>query len=244
MGDLVEVTLPPLVPGQAESWAALIELAESFGEDWMLVGGQLVFLLEVERGSTTGRPTTDVDVVVNVRSARRGLGHVHRVLTEAGFEQQQPSAEGVAHRFIRDEAVIDVLAPDNVGGRANLKLGFGRTIAVPGATQALARVGLVGVSIGDRRSVIRRPDLIGALVAKASAALKITSQTAAERERHLIDLDTLARMVGPRDRESAALTKSERRLLRVPEAYELSPLARASLRLLVGEQPDGWSTPT
>ena len=53
MGDLVEVTLPPLVPGQAESWAALIELAESFGEDWMLVGGQLVFLLEVERGSTT-----------------------------------------------------------------------------------------------------------------------------------------------------------------------------------------------
>ena len=166
------------------------------------------------------------------------------MLTEAGFEQQQPGAEGIAHRFIRDEAVIDVLAPDNVGGRANLKLGFGRTIAVPGATQALTRVGLVGVSIGDRRSVIRRPDLIGALVAKASAALKITSQTAAERERHLIDLDTLARMVGPRDRESAALTKSERRLLRVPEEYELSPLARASLRLLVGEQPDGWPTLT
>jgi len=74
------------------------------------------------------------------------------VLTEAGFEQQQPGAEGIARRFIRDEAVIDVLAPDNVGGRANLKLGFGRTIAVPGATQALTRVGLVGVSIGDRSS--------------------------------------------------------------------------------------------
>ena len=53
MGDLVEVTLPPLVPGQAESWAALIELAESFGEDWMLVGGQLVFLRSPRRASSS-----------------------------------------------------------------------------------------------------------------------------------------------------------------------------------------------
>ena len=42
------VQLPPLARGQAESWAALIELAPVFGDNWLLVGGQMVFLHEIE----------------------------------------------------------------------------------------------------------------------------------------------------------------------------------------------------
>jgi len=36
--------------GQAESWTALIELAPELGENWLLVGGQMVFPHETERG--------------------------------------------------------------------------------------------------------------------------------------------------------------------------------------------------
>lgn len=46
------VKLPPLVGGQAKSWAALVELAPSLGSNWLLMGGQMVFLHEVERGSS------------------------------------------------------------------------------------------------------------------------------------------------------------------------------------------------
>lgn len=62
------VRLPPLGGGQADSWAALIELAPAFGENWILVGGQMVFLHEVERQATDVRPTDDLDLVVDLRA--------------------------------------------------------------------------------------------------------------------------------------------------------------------------------
>lgn len=70
-------------------------------------------------------------------------------------------------------------------------------------------VGLDGVS-----GVIRRPNLVGALVGKASAVVKISSQSAASRAKHLRDFDSLARLLGPTDRAAANLGKAEVRLLR------------------------------
>lgn len=52
------VIVPPLIGGQAEAWAALVELAPAFGDNWLLVGGQMVFLHEVERQATDARPMT------------------------------------------------------------------------------------------------------------------------------------------------------------------------------------------
>lgn len=66
MAELPVVVLPPLIGGQAESWAALVELAPVFGDNWLLVGGQMVFLDEVERQATDVRPTDDVDAVVEI----------------------------------------------------------------------------------------------------------------------------------------------------------------------------------
>jgi hypothetical protein len=71
----------------------------------------MVFLHELERGTIETRPTDDVDVVVDLRAEPAGLARIHSALLDAGFEQDAPGPEGTAHRYRRDTAVIDVLAP-------------------------------------------------------------------------------------------------------------------------------------
>ena len=133
------VRLPPLAGGQADSWAALLELASALGDNWLVVGGQMVFLHEVERRAANVRPTDDVDVVVDLRAEPAGLVRIHGALVAAGFAQDRPNPDGAAHRYRRGGAVFDVLAPDNVGVRAQLDLGAGRTVEAPGTTQAFHR---------------------------------------------------------------------------------------------------------
>lgn len=230
------VQLPPLAGGQADSWAALVELAPALGDNWLLVGGQMVFLHEVERRSTDIRPTDDVDVVVNLRAEPAGLARIHEALVGAEFSQDPPSPDGAAHRYRRGDAVFDVLAPDKVGERAQLSLGAGRTIEAPGTTQAFHRCDAVTVGLDGLSGVIRRPNLVGALVGKAAAVVKISSQSAANRAKHFRDFDSLARMLGPVDRAEADLTKSEKKLLRqVVGTSDISQLGAASIDALTGQ---------
>lgn len=233
MSDSSVVVLPSLTGGQAESWAALVELAPAFGDNWLLVGGQMVFLHVVERRATDVRPTDDVDVVVDLRAEPAGLARIHAALISFSFDQDLPGPEGTAHRYRRGAAVIDVLAPDNMGVRAQLRLGSGRTIEAPGTTQAFRRSSIVTVEVDGRTGSIRRPDLVGALLGKAAAVVKISSQSAAGRAKHLRDFDSLAKLLGVVDRSAASLTKSERRILaELLDDPQLSDLGRASLRLL------------
>lgn len=130
--------------------------------------------------------------------------------------------------------LFDVLAPDNVGNRARLVLGAGRTIEAPGTTQALRRSEVVQVDLGETSGLVRRPTLVGALIGKAAAVTRIASQTAADRSKHLRDFDSLAIMLGPIDRQGAELTKSERRTLQtLVDEPDVSKLAVASLNLLI-----------
>ena len=210
-----------------------MELAPALGDNWLLVGGQMVFLHEVERRSTDIRPTDDIDVVVDLRAEPAGLARIHSELISAGFDQVSPGPEGTAHRYHRFGAVIDVLAPDNVGKRAQLTLGSGRTIQAPGTSQAFHRSATVSVQIEGKHAPIRRPTLVGALLSKAAAVVKISSQSAASRAKHLRDFDSLARLLGMGDRQVAGLTKTEQRLIAsLADAPEVSDLAAASLRLL------------
>lgn len=209
------------------------------GDNWLLVGGQMVFLHEVERRSIDIRPTDDVDVVVNLRAQPDGLARVHEALVGADFSQDPPGPDGAAHRYRRGDAVFDVLAPDNVGERAQLTLGAGRTIEAPGTTQAFHRCDAVTVELDGSSGVIRRPNLVGALIGKASAVIKISSQSAASRAKHLRDFDSLARMLGPADRAEAHLTKGEKKLLRqVGATSDISKLGAASIDALTG-RPSG-----
>jgi hypothetical protein len=234
--DAPVIQLPPLVGGQAESWKALLELAPVFAENWLLVGGQMVLLHQIERDADDVRPTDDIDVVVNLRAEPAGLKRIHDSLIAASFDQDLPGPQDIAHRYRRGSAVIDVLAPDNIGSRATLQLGAGRTVEAPGTTQAFGRSGLVTVQAGDVSAEIRRPDLVGALLGKAAAVKKIVSQSPAAEAKHLRDFDSLARLLGPTDRASAALTKNENRLLvAVADSAGVSDLAAASLQLLVDQ---------
>ncbi len=185
-------------------------------------------------GAVDVRPTDDVDVVIDLRAEPKALGRIHSALTSAGFAQDSPGPEGVAHRYRRGGAMIDVLAPDNVGPRAQLTLGAGHTIEAPGTTQAFRRSGVVTVQVAGAEVEIRRPNVVGALLGKAFAVAMITSQSPASRAKHLRDFDSLARLLGVSDRQAAQLTKSERRmLLSLTTDPEMSQLAAASIRLIV-----------
>lgn len=235
MAEAPLLRLPALAGRQRESWHALAELVPALGDRCLLIGGQMVFLHEVERGADETRPTDDVDVVVDLRVEPTGLARVHRVLIDADFEQAVPSPDGIAHRYTRESATIDVLAPDNLGPRARLTLGVGRTIEAPGASQALARSGVVLVEIidGEPAVKLRRPTLVGALLGKVAAATQIVSQSADAQAKHLRDVDSLARLLGPDDRDGAKLTKKERAaFLRVVKSPELSVFAKRSIALL------------
>lgn len=227
------VDLPAMAGGQAASWRALIEIAPTLSRNWLLVGGQMVFLHELERQSMDMRPTDDIDVVVDLRTEPTGLSRVHRVLSAAGFAQDVPGPDGTAHRYRRDAAVVDVLAPERLGARAQLRIGAGRTIEVPGTTQAFRRSGVVKVEMNGLSAEIRRPNLVGALIGKAAAVAKISSQSKASRSKHVRDVDALARLLGPADRSAASLTANERKLLRpLASGPELSPLGAAALQSL------------
>lgn len=230
------VQLPPLAGRQDESWRALIELASPLGRNWSLVGGQMVFLHEIEREAADSRPTDDVDVVVDLRVKPGGLAHAHHVLTRFGFDQSAPSRNGIAHRYRRGGATIDVLAPDNPGRRAPLTLGIGRTIEAPGASQALARSTAVRVEhAGGAIAAVRRPTLVGALLGKV-AATEIVAQSPADRAKHLRDVDSLARLLAADDQEDARLAPKERAALgRVAERPELSRLGRQAIVVLMVE---------
>ena len=64
--------LTNLIPAAEEGWRTLFDLAERDTDCWLLVGGQMVFLLAAEQGAVLPRPTTDMDVVVNVRARPGG----------------------------------------------------------------------------------------------------------------------------------------------------------------------------
>jgi len=238
------IPLPPLAGRQAESWRALVEMARQLGRHWVLVGGQMVFLHEVEREAADTRPTDDVDVVVDLRVKPAGLAHAHHVLTRFGFDQSAPGRDGVAHRYRRRGATIDVLAPDNPGRRAPLTLGIGRTIEAPGASQALSRSSTVRVELADGAvAPVRRPTLVGALLGKV-AATGIVAQSPADRAKHLRDVDSLARLLGAADREGAHLVPRERAALaRAADLPGISPLGRRAIVVLAAppggpHQPD------
>lgn len=188
------IDLGPLPPAAFDAWSAVFQLTEDFGEDWVVVGGQMVQLHAVELGATQLRPTVDVDVIVDVRARRAATEHLAVWLAGHDFELAGMSPEGIGHRYTREATsgpgtvVFDILAPEGLGERARiLTTPPARTIEVPGGTQALARAEVVEVSVADMagggrlEGRVRRPGLLGAVVAKA-AATTIPVRVNAERD--------------------------------------------------------------
>jgi hypothetical protein len=130
----------------------------------------MVFLHGIERGAFPPRISTDLDVLVNARIAGHPVAAFAAGLEDLGFVQDGISPDGIAHRYRRNRVTIDVLAPEGLGARSDLTTTPpGRTLQVPGGTQALERTELVPVATATRSGHVPRPSLLGAVVGKAMA---------------------------------------------------------------------------
>lgn len=135
MIDPVLIRIRPASDADASLWRLTREIAA---------------ILEAEHGARIGFATGDVDALVDVRAMIDVTLESARRLLDAGFEPDRGAARG--YRFVRDGAIVDVLAPDNVGGRAELRtVPPDTTVQIVGGTQALARARVVEVDSGDGR---------------------------------------------------------------------------------------------
>lgn len=208
--DREPVRLPTL-PGQDDLlWATLVELTDLRPGEWTLIGGQMVFLHALEHGVEPPRVSTDLDVLVNARMVTGGVREFVLALEAVGFVLAGVSPEGLAHRYQRGGVSVDVLAPEGLGSRTDLSTTPpGRTLQVPGGTQALDRTELVPVVFGDHQGLVPRPSLLGAIVGKA-IAVDVDGVPDAQRQ----DLALLLSLVDDPIELADQLTKKDRQRLR------------------------------
>jgi hypothetical protein len=224
--------MPDMPREQTASWLGLLDLYDRLNYGWTLIGGQLVHLHCAERGQVPVRPTHDADTVVDVRADPAILHTFTSVLTDLGFRSAGITAEGHQHRWVRgDDASIDVLLPEGVGVRASERRGVtgSPTLATEGGTQALQRSETVPVTVAGRDGFVLRPNLVGALVAKAAAH---TNPGDRDTRRHRRDFVALAGLIAASDFVGEELNNTDRRRLRTIIA------AIAADRELLLEMPD------
>jgi hypothetical protein len=152
------------------------------------------------------------------------------LLVKLDFESAGESMEGHQHRWVRGEAVVDVLIPRFLGecGESRRGVTGGTTIAAPGSQQALDRAEAVDVMAGSAVGGVNRTTLLGSLIGKA-AALKIMDDPG--RERHITDFLTLAAVIRATDLRGVSYQPAERshlanmlgHLVNNPQDMDLDP---------------------
>jgi predicted nucleotidyltransferase len=236
------IQLPSSDDLSRELWDALLEVADHEPENWTLVGAQMVLLHALEHNRTPPRRTSDLDVILNVRSVAMTPSRFAETLESLGYELEGVNADGVGHRFKRDQVKFDVLLPDGIGARAPREITPGaRTVEVPGGTQALRRTQMVSAESESRTGSVPRPNLLGAILVK-TRAVDVDDVPNAQRE----DLAFLLSLVTDPYEMSGELSRSERGWLR-RRSELLDPAAsawraidnaddgRLALEILVGE---------
>jgi hypothetical protein len=208
----VPIELPAMLAEQQEAWQAVFEIHEAMPHGWVLVGGQAVFLHAIERNAPFVRPTKDADMALDIRAYPTMLHDFTALLVRLGFESAGESLEGHQHRWIRQNAMVDVLIPRFLGERGDSRTGItgGTTIAAPASQQALDRSEAIEVTAGSVSGGVNRPTLLGSLIGKA-AAMKIVDDPL--RDRHVTDFLTLAAVVRASDLRGASYKPAERQHL-------------------------------
>jgi hypothetical protein len=216
-------------------WGVLLDLSERVSPSWSLIGGQMVLLHGLECGRTPPAASADLDVLADVLADQKSLRNLVTALEGLGFAPAGMSPQGnLMHRYIRGDGptrlVVDLLAPDHLGPRTDLTTTPpGRTLEVPGGRQAAQRTETLHVDLGGRIGAIRRPSLLGAIIAKA-AALSIKTSTP---DRHYRDLAFLLSLPSAPLELKAQLDTSDRKKLALAEA--LRDPGHAAWRALANE---------
>ena len=224
--DIAPVELPTLPGHDYELWLTLVDLSELRPGEWSLIGGQMVFLQAMQHGVEPPRVSTDLDVLVNARVVTGGVREFVKAIEAIGFAPTGTSPEGLAHRYKRDGVSVDVLAPEGLGSRTDLTTTPpGRTLQVPGGTQALNRTELLPVIFGSHQGLVPRPSLLGAIVGK-SVAVEVDDVPEAQR----LDLALLLSLIeDPLAMASELTTKDRQRLQARSEKLDASQQAWAGL---------------
>lgn len=220
--EIPEVSLPPLAGGGEELWWLLLDLAQQLHVPWTLVGGQMVLLHALQCDRTPPRVSADLDAVIDIRADPHALRITDAVFRELGLEAAGvPSPDGLLHRYVRrgtpvvidvavSSASVDVLVPEGLGSLTDTTMSLGgRAFVAPGATQALQRTDHVLVCYGGRRAWVPRPNLLGAIVGKAVAAVDDSSNP----DRHVQDLAFLCTLVEDLFALRDGLTSKDRKRL-------------------------------
>ncbi len=197
--------LPPLADGRdAVLWPGLIELAENLRQPYVLIGGLMVHLHGVVAGRQSPRVTADIDLLLDVRARVTALKAAVRTVEGLGYRVDGMSPDLLAHRYVRGDMLVDLLAPDNLGTRADLTTTPpGRTVEVPGGTTALRSRVRIDVRYGDRVAPVFVPDLTRAVIIKCRAFLREHSRPDARtRSRHLEDIAFLVSLIADPDEVS------------------------------------------
>lgn len=207
-----------MTPAQHEGWQLLLDIIDEGVADCCLIGGQMVWLLAAEYGAEPLRTTEDMDVVVDVRSDPGGLRKLCAWLGSRGLHLEGVSSGGIGHRYGKvgdpgpGRVIFDILAPDNVGTRADLTTTPpARTLEAPGGTVALNRSAWIPVSVGGRHGSVCRPSLIAALLTKSAAT---TIPVRKNRDRDWSDAAFLLSLVPDPIAAASELTARDRSRLR------------------------------
>lgn len=109
--------------------------------------------------------------------------------------------------------VLPAMPPEQTASWASLRRGVtgSPTLPTAGGTQALQRTETIAVTVAGREGSVRRPNLVGALVAKA-AALSNAGDPGIGRHRR--DFALLAGLLTARDFIAEQITKKDRQRLR------------------------------
>ncbi len=208
--DIQPLQLPVLGALHDDLWTVLCDLADRHEADWTVIGGQMVMLHGLQTNRSPGRVSEDLDLVIDARVRPPTIPAFVATLVALGFASTGVSPDNVAHRFGRGEVLVDVVSPDGMGERADLRtIGSATTIEVRGGTQALQRTERVPVVHRGRRALVPRPSLLGAIVIKAAAV-----RNDDKPQRHLRDLAFLCSILADVIEARADLTASDRRRLR------------------------------
>ncbi|MGL4173838.1 MAG: hypothetical protein ACRCTR_07180 [Actinomycetota bacterium] len=205
----------PLLPRQqTEMWKTLLDLESTQSKPWVLVGGQMTILHCLENDFPAIRATNDGDVVVGVWSHRDALMSTSRFLRGRKFAEVKTN-DGFGYRYKRDETVIDVMIPEGLERQHTYPktMSGRRGFATEGGRQALARAERVPIQIEEMIGYVRRPSLLGAIVAKAHAYVVDNR----DPERHAQDLVTLANIA----------LKDPRATLQQAQTNDRKPVRRA-----------------
>ena len=208
------VDLPELGDDTHQMWIELFNLAASPPAPWILIGAQMVALHGWARGREQIRPSEDADLLVDVRTVSAGTGLMGRALIERGFEFDGANPQGVGHRFLTDQVSLDVLGPDGLGPKTDLRTVNGaHTVEVPGGSQALRRSESLDVRSREASGRVPVPNLLGAILVKVRA-ISVDDKPEAQRR----DVGFLLSLIDDPDEMGAGLAASERTWLR-KQAY-------------------------